>query len=94
MAYPDLITLDQLKGESHIDFNDDDERLGRICNDAQAIVIDYVKKASDAYDTTLPLHVRRAMIVVAQNLIEAPMEDPISDAVKSLLMRERSPALA
>lgn len=73
--------------------------ISRKITDAEAIVIDYIKAESDAYENDdevndFPQVIAAAVIQVCKNLYERPDEDPISEGVKNLLYRQRDPALA
>jgi len=96
-----LLSLPQVKVPLRIlDFEDDDRLLWCI-DRAEAIVLDYLKVTAAAFQvgspavTVLPLHIETAMILVVEQLFDGASEnDPITNAVASLLARSRDPALA
>lgn len=69
-------------------------------DDAEAIVIDYLKKPDHGWTSqTLPGTVRSAILLVLGTMYEnreggLDEADPISPAVVSLLRRQRDPAIA
>lgn len=65
--------------------------------DATGIIIDYLKRPDHGWTVeTVPFPVKAAILLVLTALFEdrEGQQDPISDAVKSLLARLRDPAVA
>jgi hypothetical protein len=96
-----LITLTQAKDQLRASgFSDDDSLILLMAEEASDIVVDYIKRPDHGWtDRTVPGHVRAAVLLVLGNLYgqrgdNATDTNPISDAVASLLWRERDPALA
>ena len=94
-----ILDIEALKQELKVDIDDDDERIVRTMDHALAIVLDYLKVDSDAYeneagDDDLPDIVYAAVVRVAQAMYDTPERDPLTDAVRSMLHRSRDPALA
>lgn len=94
-----IVTLDIIKQEVGRldDFHDD--MLTRKVDEAEAIVIDYLKVAATTYQDTdgnndFPPVIASSVIAVARTLYEKPEDDPLSDGVKNILHRLRDPALA
>lgn len=93
-----IVTLEMVKQEvgRRDDFHD--ELLDRKLTEAEAIVIDYLKVAEDAYggagSNDFPTVVAAAVINISRILYEHPDDDPLSEAVKNILHRLRDPALA
>lgn len=99
-----LVSLADAKSHLRIDDDDQDAFLSAQLENAEGIVIDYLKdRADETWDeNTVPGQVRASVLLVLGALWEnregvgpdAPDLDPISPAVRSLLMRSRDPALA
>lgn len=94
-----LITLTQAKDQVEIEHDEKDSAILLKIEEASAIVTDYIKRPDHGWtDRTVPAHVRAAVRLVFASLWsnrgdgEAP--DPLSATVKSLLHRERDPAVA
>lgn len=106
----DFITLDQAKAHLRVDSNVEDDDIQHKLDEAQSIVLDYVKNPLGIwYDTDgvtplpTPLPIISAIKLVLGNLYlyrEGGDErytvhvEPISGAVVNILMRLRDPALA
>lgn len=107
MASPDssLITLDDLKSELRITHSLEDGRLDKIALRATAIVLDYIEaeamvtsSPAEWNESTVPHHVAAAVLHVACNLYRHPGEEgaedgPITQRVKNILERERTPVV-
>ena len=94
-----IVTLDVIKQEVGREDDYHDAMLKRKLNQAELIVIDYLKVASDAYAdgeglNDFPLVVAAAVINVTRILYENPDEAPLSKAVTNILHRLRDPAMA
>jgi hypothetical protein len=79
--------------------DDDDERIVLALDQASVVVLDYLKMELDVYenddgDSDYPVLVAAAVLLVMQCLYETPEKEPLTDAVKSILHRQRDPALA
>ena len=85
------IKLKTVKDRLGYSDEDQDPDLYRCLIEAQQVVCDYIEQPSDFYDTGLPLHIETAILFVIDNIKHRPQTDPISEAVKSLLMRTRVP---
>lgn len=87
-----MITLDQARYHLRIDGTGDDTELQLKVDMAVAIVSDYVGSASYSYDVE-----RAAVLLVLGELWmnrESSTADVLSDAVRGLLERSRTPAFA
>lgn len=98
---PVLITLAQAKAQLQMLPSEDDRDSEIILKmeEASDIVVGYLKNSEHGWtDRTVPGRVRAAILLVFSNLWahrgDDEYADPISDAVKSLLMRDRDPAIA
>ena len=89
-----LVSLELTKSFLRIDDDEEDELIDRLIENASVIVTDYVKVDDTAYDVTLPRNVEQALLLVIRNLYKREDEDPLTPAVRSLLHRERDPAIA
>jgi hypothetical protein len=89
-----VITLGKVKAHLRVDEDEEDEYIDAIMENAKYILTDYVKVPFTAYDEDMPGHVEQAMLLIIQNLYARSEDDPLSLAVRSLLHRERDPALA
>ena len=107
MPAPDvsLIATDDLKFELRITHSLEDERLDKLGLRATALVLDYLEAEGMVTDSpatwdweTVPHHVAAAILQVACNLYRNPGDDgaapgPISDRVRNILERERTPVV-
>lgn len=98
---PVLITLAQAKAQLQmLDGEDDrDSQILLKMEEASDIVVGYLKNPTHGWtDRTVPARVRASILLVLSHLWHHRGDDdggdPISDAVKSLLMRDRDPAIA
>lgn len=100
----DLITLEQAQAQVRVLPGDDDTTLAAMVTAASAIVVSYLQTAvAAAYDVTTapgsatfpPPHVQTAVLLVLASLYEdrEGANDPIGVAVRSVLERDRDPAL-
>ena len=94
-----IVTLDVIKQETGREDDYHDAMLKRKLNEAEGVIIDYLKVASDAYAdgeglNDFPLVIAAAVIEVTILKYENPHDDPLSPAVKSILHRLRDPAMA
>jgi len=94
-----LIPLATFKDHLRVDDSTDDVRVERIGGAAIAAVVSYCKAVNeDGLKTgsplTLPADIEAAILLVAENMYDRADQDPFSEAVRSLLMRHRDPALA
>lgn len=94
-----ILDLEAVKQELKVDIDDDDDRIVRTMDQATAIVLDFLKVASDAYedvngDNDFPDIVYAAIVRVIQSMYDTPEKDPLTEAVRSMLHRSRDPALA
>lgn len=100
-----LITVDQAKLHLRLDTDDHDDLLEEIVSDVSGIILDYLKLASTAYQTTsgepddVPAPVKAATKLGVSAMFENPEQLPdgpqvLSQTVKDLLHRLRDPALA
>lgn len=94
----DLITLDQAKAQLRLDDSYSDMELEGMITAASAIVVGYLKTDTAAAWTidTVPSYVQTAVLMVLSTLYQdrEGVTDPIGVAVKSILWRDRDPALA
>jgi hypothetical protein len=95
-----LENLDTAKQQLRRDDDSDDDRIVFIIRAASDIVLDFLKISLDSYSGTdgnhsdIPLIVQQATLLVIENLYDRPTEDPLTDAVRSILHRSRTPAIA
>lgn len=97
-----LITLDQAKEHLRIDDLNDpamEEDLFLKMEQASAIILDYIEVIDSGWDeTTVPEHIRVTVLMVLGNLWDHRGDDkesePITEAIKSVLRRTRTPVLA
>lgn len=92
-----LVSLPDLKTRLGFDFDHDDPALTQILAEAQDHVLKYVEAADDAWtDQTVPARIKSAIIIVAARLYANRDDDAeiLTPAVKSLLRRDRKPAVA
>lgn len=96
-----LVSLTDAKAHLRVDFTDDDDLISLKIADASDIVIDFLKKQPDPPwdETTVPGHVRAAVLLVLGNLYgqrgdNTAEANPLTEPVISLLWRSRDPALA
>jgi len=93
-----LVTMAQAKIHLHVleDDDDTDANVALKLEQAEAIVVDYLKTPDHGWTAlTVPEPVHAAILKVLEGLFDGPIEmDPISPAVVSLLMRYRDPAMA
>ena len=93
-----IVTLDTIKQEVGRMDDFHDEMLARKLVESEAIVIDYLKVASDAYEdidgnNDFPQLIAAAVIAVTRIQYERPDDDPLSPAVTNILHRLRDPAM-
>lgn len=94
-----LIDLNDAKAWLQIEHDRSDGLIQDLADEASAVVIDYIKRPDHGWDaTTVPFHVKAAIRHVLMRLHEdraAEMEGgPFPAHIKSLLDRDRDPALA
>ncbi len=95
-----IITLAEAK--IHLRMEDEthnDPRIMQKLEQASAIVVDYLKRPEDSWgiepdDEQAPFPIKAATLLVMGILFTDEQADPISPAVRSLLVRYRDPALA
>lgn len=92
-----LATLAQAKLHLRLDDSDEnDARCQMKLEQAEQIVVDYIKNPDHGWDQlTVPEHVHAAILAVLEVLYDGNADDdPITPGVESLLRRSRDPALA
>lgn len=93
----DLVTLEQAKSQLRIDDTESDTELAGMISAASIIVVGFLKTDEAASYTvdTVPAHVQTAVLLVLSSLYcdREGLTDPIGVAVRSILMRDRDPAL-
>lgn len=92
-----ILELHAVKQDIKVDISEDDDLISRLMDQATAIVLDYLKVESDAYENEeevndFPDLVYAAIIRVIQAMYDSPDKDPLTDAVRSILHRMRDPA--
>ena len=92
-----ILDIEAVKQDLRVDIDDDDDRIVRLMDAAVAIVLDYLKVDSDEYENEegvndFPDIVYVSITRVVQALYDTPEQDPLTDAVKSMLHRMRDPA--
>jgi hypothetical protein len=89
-----LVSVAVVKDRLRIDEPESEGDLQRMAEEASAIVLDYLKKPSDAWtEATVPSVVRSAILLVVRALYDGE-DEPLSTTVKALVHRLRDPALA
>ena len=91
-----LVSLDTLRFRGKVDYPD--AELSRLLADAEATVIDYLKRPDHGWtEETLPGEVRAAIVRVAVLMLDQTTSDKpvqfIDEGVVALLERHRDPAL-
>ena len=95
-----IVDLETAKRHLRRTDDDDDENIVSKLEQASAIVVDYLKLDAGTYDVGAspyvepPQMVQAAVLLTLENLYVNPEEDPLSNAVRSILHRSRDPALA
>lgn len=95
-----LVDLESAKQQVRRDDDADDDRIVDLIRDASVIVLQFMKISEDSYSGTdgnlvdVPLPVRRATLLVIEEMYDRPENDPLTPAVRSILHRMRDPALA
>lgn len=94
-----ILDIESVKQELRVDTDDDDERILRTMDQAVAVVLDFLKVASDTYENVdgvndFPDIVYAAIVGVIGSMYDYPQDDPLTPAVRSMLHRMRDPALA
>lgn len=94
-----LVDLETAKRHLRRDDDEDDTRIVDTIRQASAIVLDYLKISPESYSGTdgnlsdVPVMVEAATLLVIDVLYDRPEEDPLTDAVRSILHRMRDPAM-
>lgn len=93
-----LITLQEAKWQLNYEADDKDALIDQLSSDASDIVIDYIKRPSHGWTTgAVPGPIRMAIKIVLTNLFAHrgdDVSDPLSQAVRDILIRFRDPAFA
>jgi len=95
-----IIDLEKAKGQLDLIGSDNDDRVKIALDAAVAIVLDYLKVPLETYldDSTgvydVPVIVGSAILLCVESLFTDPQADPLTTAVRSILLRSRDPALA
>lgn len=95
-----IVSLDTAKTHLRVTVDDDDDNIMLKLDQAEAIVIDFLKLDEGTYDleaspyVEAPKMVTAAILLVLKQLYDHPDQDPLSTAVRSVLHRSRDPALA
>ena len=94
-----IVDLEQAKAQCDLIGDDNDARLMLALEQSVAVVLDFIKVDADEYedeygDSDYPTLVAAAILLCTQALFQNPEQDPLTDAVKSILHRFRDPALA
>lgn len=94
-----LVTLEEAKSRLRLDFHDEDEDTVEMLEQATDIVIGYIKRPDHGWtDETVPDRIKAAILVVVARMEkdrEGQLEGGIiNETVRSLLIRDRDPALA
>lgn len=94
---PALVTTDEAKLRLRIDAPDEDSAIDSMLAEAEDIVIGYIKKPDhDWTDQTAPFRIKAAILLVFGGLYEGrgPETELLTEPVRTLLHRDRDPALA
>ncbi|MGC4252438.1 MAG: head-tail connector protein [Sphingobium sp.] len=92
-----LLTLAEAKAQLAVLSDDQDATILMDVQMASDIVMGYIKK--DAEDLgwtvdTVPFRIKAAVILVLRTLFFSGEGDPLNEAAKALLYRDRDPAIA
>lgn len=98
-----IVTMEQVKSWCEVDHDEDDAKLEQIASDASEIMLDYLKKPLDYWQSSagdpagVPGTVRAATLKVAASLYEnrdGSGPEALSQDVKDMVHRYRDPAMA
>jgi len=92
-----LVTVAEAKSRLRIDFADDDTMLAGLLAEATDHVITYLKKPDHGWtESTVPARIKTAILLVTGAIYENRdgSNDVLPSSVRSLLRRDRDPALA
>lgn len=94
MATP-LVTLDETKDRLSINFVSQDTRIQGLIDEATDIVVGYIMKPEHGWTAaTVPGRIKSAILLVVARLYANDDGPVITDAVKSILRRDRKPVVA
>lgn len=89
-----LVTIEDAKARLQIDFDDKDADLESMVEEATDIVVGYIKQPDHEWTPeTVPYRIKSAILLGVKSLFDGDGE-VLTDAVKSILHRDRDPALA
>lgn len=95
-----LVDLDTARRNLHQLDTSDDDTIVFLVRTASEHIVRYLKLPADSYQDddgaplNVPLVVQQAVVLAVQSLYDDPSADPITAAVRSLLMQVRDPTLA
>lgn len=90
-----LITSDEAKRHLKVDSDDDDADVMAKALQAEAIIIDYIKKPDHEWTAeTVPYVIKAAMLLMLGQLYADRENADITPPIKNLLHRSRDPAIA
>lgn len=95
-----IVDLEKAKLQLDLVNSDNDDKVTMALDAAVAIVIDYLKLPAETYlDQSLgvydmPTIVAQAVLLMTVSLFNEPAVDPLNNAVRSILHRQRDPAIA
>ena len=93
----EIVTLPEAKLRLRIDADDEDTLIETMLAEATDILIDYLKKPDHGWTAdTAPPRIKAAIILIFAGLYEGrePGDALLTDTVRSLVHRDRDPALA
>lgn len=94
MAAP-LVKLDDVKLRLGVNFHTHDTLITAMIIEATDIVIDYIMKPDHGWTIeTVPGRISSAILLVIARLYARDDEPVLTDAVKSILRRDRKPVVA
>lgn len=90
-----LVSIEAAKVHLKIDSDDDDADVADKLLQAEAVIIDYIKRPDHGWtDQTVPGVVSAAILLMLGQLYKDRENATITQSIKNLLMRSRDPALA
>lgn len=90
-----LVKFDEVKVRLGVTFNSHDTMIQAMMDEGTDIVIGYIMKPDHGWTVdTVPSRISSAILLVVARLYARDDEPVITDAVKSILRRDRKPVVA